>query len=53
MTLYNRFMSHLVCLGVMPPDEYCYNVDNSVYTNAVAKYRYNKSTSGFYTYSKQ
>ncbi|XP_061077729.1 protein-glucosylgalactosylhydroxylysine glucosidase isoform X1 [Conger conger] len=23
---------------VMPPDEYYYNVDNSVYTNAVAKY---------------
>ncbi|XP_076847033.1 protein-glucosylgalactosylhydroxylysine glucosidase [Brachyhypopomus gauderio] len=24
--------------GVMPPDEYYYNVDNSVYTNSVAKY---------------
>lgn len=29
-----------VCdLGVMPPDEYNQNVDNSVYTNTVAKYR--------------
>lgn len=26
-------------LGVMPPDEYNKNVDNSVYTNTVAKYR--------------
>uniref|UniRef100_A0A8C6WY21 Protein-glucosylgalactosylhydroxylysine glucosidase n=1 Tax=Neogobius melanostomus TaxID=47308 RepID=A0A8C6WY21_9GOBI len=26
-------------LGVMPPDEYYYNVNNSVYTNAVAKLR--------------
>ncbi|XP_029290039.1 protein-glucosylgalactosylhydroxylysine glucosidase [Cottoperca gobio] len=25
-------------LGVMPPDEYYYNVDNSVYTNTVAKF---------------
>lgn len=24
----------------MPPDEYYYNVDNSVYTNTVAKFRY-------------
>ncbi|XP_030646782.1 protein-glucosylgalactosylhydroxylysine glucosidase [Chanos chanos] len=24
--------------GVMPPDEYYFNVDNSVYTNAVARY---------------
>ncbi|XP_059190614.1 protein-glucosylgalactosylhydroxylysine glucosidase [Centropristis striata] len=29
-------MYHL--LGVMPPDEYYYNVNNSVYTNAVAKF---------------
>lgn len=27
-------------LGVMPPDEYYYNVNNSVYTNTVAKLRY-------------
>ena len=27
-------------LGVMPPDEYYYNVNNSVFTNTVAKFRY-------------
>lgn len=26
--------------GVMPPDEYYYNVNDSVYTNIVAKFRY-------------
>lgn len=37
----------------MPPDEYCYNVNNSVYTNAVAKLRYWESTTDTYTYSEQ
>lgn len=30
----------LVHSGVMPPDEYNYNVNNSVYTNSVAKLGY-------------
>lgn len=41
-TLKNYFQNALLFLhlGVMPPDEYYYNVNNSVYTNTVAKLRY-------------
>lgn len=38
--------------GVMPPDEYYYNVNDSVYTNAVAKFRYWESDADVYTYSE-
>lgn len=41
-----------VPLGVMPPDEYCHNVNNSVYTNTVAKFRYGESATDIYTHSK-
>lgn len=36
---FRRFSVCMCHLGVMPPDEYNKNVDNSVYTNTVAKYR--------------
>lgn len=35
----------------MPPDEYYYNVNDSVYTNAVAKFRYWESYADIYMYS--
>lgn len=34
-------------LGVMPPDEFYRNVNNSVYTNAVAKFRFEFLTALF------
>lgn len=45
-------MSLFVPSGVMPPDEYYYNVNDSVYTNAVAKLRYWESDADIYTYSE-
>lgn len=53
------FMSHyhapcpfLYRLGVMPPDEYYYNVNNSVYTNTVAKFRYFESDDNIPAYNE-
>lgn len=42
-SLLSKFVSHTAIFfflsGVMPPDEYYYSVNNSVYTNTVAKLR--------------